>query len=126
MNPQIEAFYPVIGQKAYDLVPIEFTKLWVKVEMIDDVSSIGIFCQTKTGNFCAFYDELDDLTDTFYAMRNTFVATGHPPFFTATFILTDAGKFSIDFGYDDVSDFGMMMERREEWIKKYLGENVNI
>lgn len=126
MNQQIEAFYPVIGQEAYDLVSVEFTKLWVKVEMIDDVASIGIYCQTKNGNFRAFYDGLQHLLDIFYDMRKTFVSTGKPPFSTATFVLTDAGKFFIDFGYDDISDFGLVRERREVWIKKYLGENAKI
>lgn len=126
MNQQIEAFYPIIGQQAYDAAPIEFKKLWISMEMIDDVSSIGMYCETETGDFHCFYNGLADLTATFYAMRRTFVATGHPPFSSATFILTSTGKFSIDYGYEDVSDFGLGYERQIAWIKQYLGENVKI
>jgi YD repeat-containing protein len=37
-----------------------------------------------------------------------------------------AGKFTIDYGYDDVSDFSLAPQRRENWIKKYIGENTKI
>ncbi|AIO32990.1 hypothetical protein DM39_1116 [Burkholderia cenocepacia] len=44
----------------------------------------------------------------------------------ATFALSGEGEFSIELTYDDVSDFSQGTERREIWIRKYLGENSAI
>lgn len=126
MNPQIEAFYPIIGQQAVNAVPIDFSKRWVRVEMMDDASSIAMFSQTAPNHFRYVNDGLEGLRDTFQALRDTFATTAHKPFSSATFVFTDTGKFSIDFGYDDVSDFGQSNLRREAWIKKYLGEDIKI
>ncbi|MBC7757141.1 MAG: DUF600 family protein [Bdellovibrio sp.] len=66
------------------------------------------------------------MTVFFNAMRDTLIIAGKPPFSSATFTLHAHGQFSCDYSYADVSDFGRSGERRDVWIKQYLGENVKI
>jgi hypothetical protein len=68
-------------------------------------------------------DGLDEVEKKFGELRNRFKRAGGEAWTGATFTLSAEGKFSIDYTYDDVSDFGRASERREVWMKKYLGEN---
>jgi hypothetical protein len=72
------------------------------------------------------YRGLDSLEHLFIDMNAAFKKAGKPPFTQATFALSSNGKFSVDFGYDDVSDIGLSSERRSEWVRHYLGDNAEI
>jgi hypothetical protein len=69
------------------------------------------------------YDGLSGIARKFAELRNRFKSAGREAWTGATFILSAEGKFSIDYTYEDVSDFGQVSEREEAWIKKYLGAN---
>ena len=126
MNAKIESFYPKIGQLFFNILPNDFVEAWFNIEMIDDVQCYGaFFLDTHGKTICKIY-ELDDIVALFSDMRNEFKKSGKEPFSNATFWLTSAGKFSIDFGYEDVSDFGLASERRNKWMKKYLRPDSEI
>lgn len=94
--------------------------------MTDDVSSVGIFHTQPDGKIYYINKDVDAIDDHFFEMREAFKTGGLVPWSTATFRLTGEGKFGIDFGYDDISDFGFWSERRNEWVKSYLGDNPTI
>ncbi len=123
---EAENFYPEVGQMICDAIPGYFLTAWVHVEMIDDVSSYGVFYLKENNRFQFLYSGLDDIENKFRELRNRFKDADHEAWSGATFILNRDGKFSVDFTYDDVSDFGQASERRDVWIKKYLGENPSI
>ena len=126
MEKEIESFYPKIGQGFNDILP-SFEEAWLRVEMIDDVSSSGCFYRTQNESVIFYKNNgLEEIESEFRKMREEFITSEKQPFTQATFWLSENGKFSIEFGYEDVSDFGMSGERREAWIKTHLGENVKI
>lgn len=128
MNEEIERFYPQLGQALFDVLPDGFVEAWLGTEMLDDVWSIGLFFLSADGK-TYFEDEdekLDQLEGLLLEMRHAFKAASLPPFSTATFRLAATGRFSIDFGYEDVSDFGLGNDRREVWMKKYLNPDSQI
>lgn len=126
MEKEIELFYPIIGQEFYDLLP-NFEEAWLRVEMIDDVSSCSCFYRTHNESVIFYGNQgLEEVESEFRKMRESFIKANKVPFTQATFWLSESGKFLIEFGYEDVSDFGLAGERREAWIKKYLGENCVI
>jgi hypothetical protein len=57
-------------------------------------------------------------------MRQAFIESDFPLFTQVVFNLTEVGQFSIDFGYDDVSDAGLDGERRAAWIEKTFSKSV--
>ena len=126
MNERIEAAYPVIAQMMVNRLPDDFEEAFLRIEMIDDVWSVGMFYRGKNEIYRYINEGLETIAGKFRELRNLFKAENQEPFTTSTFWLTKSGKFSIDFGYEDVSDFGMAPKRREIWIKKYLGSNPKI
>jgi len=125
MNERIEAYYPTIGQAFYDVLP-DFSDAWLTIEITEDVWGAEAFYKDGTDTVKYLSEGLEEAERLFKDMRKTFKETGNDPFTQATFFLKENGKFSIDFGYEDVSDFGLTDERRDAWIKKYLGENAKI
>lgn len=126
MNEQIEAAYPAIAQMMADVLPDNFLEAFFRIEMLDDVWSVGMFYRDERERYRYVNEGLETIEDKFRELRDLFKAENQEPFSTSTFRLTNSGKFSIDFGYEDVSDFGMASKRREIWINKYLGNNPQI
>ncbi|MET3214172.1 UNVERIFIED_ORG: hypothetical protein ABIC48_001916 [Burkholderia territorii] len=121
--PGADDIYPQLGQLIFDAIPDEFSIAWVRIEMVDDVSSCGMFYKKSNGRFQYLNVELDDVEGKFSELHELFKKAGREPWTGATFRLSGDGEFSIDLNYDDISDFERASERREVWIAKYLGEN---
>jgi hypothetical protein len=126
MNNEIEALYGRIGQAVSDLVGGGFRKAYVRVEMADDYGSLGLFYDPGTGAFHYSTDDDDTLFDLFEDLRRLGVAAGRRAWSQATFTLDSAGTFTIDFGFDDISDMGRGAERRQQWIARHLGADASV
>lgn len=126
MTPEIEALYPKIGQELVDLIPEDFVMAWISVEMIDDVYSIGVFYSLDESGYHFLGENLEHLGELFRELRQRFKDANLAVWSTVTFQLSGEGRMNMDVGYEDVSDFGLSGERRDEWIAKYLGENARI
>lgn len=126
MTPEIEALYPEIGQEMFSALPANFKQAWATAELLDDVSGTEIFYQSQQNEHFHIYDGLDDLDDLIFNLREQFKSSNKEPWSTITVWLNEEGNFSIDFGYEDVSDLGEAGARREEWIKKTMGEHAKI
>ncbi|TBU74373.1 hypothetical protein DNK06_19610 [Pseudomonas daroniae] len=126
MTPEIEALYPEIGQELLNALPSDFRQAWATAELLDDVSGTEVFYQTQQNEYFHIYDGLDDLDDLIFNLREQFKSLKQDVWSTITVWLNEEGRFSIDFGYEDVSDLGTAGARRKDWIKKNIGEHAKI
>lgn len=126
MNDEIETLYGRIGQGVADLVGGSFRKAHVHVEMADDYGSLGVFYDPGAGDFHYATDDDDTLFDLFSDLRRQHIAADMGAWSQATFTIDATGKFSIDFGFDDVSDLGQGPERRQRWMAQHLGADARI
>jgi Immunity protein YezG-like len=126
MNDEIEALYRRIGQGVAELVGGSFHKAYVRVEMADDYGSLGAFYDPGTGEFHYATGDDDALFDLFVDLRRRSIAAGMGTWSQATFAVDSAGKFSVDFGFDDISDMGLDGERRQRWMAQHLGADAPI
>jgi Protein of unknown function, DUF600 len=125
MNVLVESFYPKIGQALFDALPI-FSEAWLNFDSIEDVWGYEAFYLDANASIRYQNEGLDVCVELLRGMRQAFIDSGLEPFTESFFYMTEAGKFTIDFSYDDISDFGLAGERRNVWIKKVFGENAQI
>jgi Protein of unknown function, DUF600 len=125
MNEQIESFYPLLGQNFYDVLP-SFTEAWLTFESIEDVWGAESFYKTSDEVIHYKNEELEEAEKLLRGMRQAFIDSKMEPFTQAVFHLRESGKFAIDFGYENVSDFGLAGERRALWIEKTFGKGTQI
>lgn len=71
-------------------------------------------------------DNIDELDELLFNLRKAFIATGEKPWSAVTLSLNEDGKFSLKYGYEDISNFELAGERRERWLEQYLGSNAKI
>lgn len=126
MFPGAEEHYQAIGNGVSTMGPDGFQEALIRVEMIDDVSSIGVFYKMPDGTYKYRNQGLEAILDVFQTLRNAFKQLQGESWSTATFRLNAQGKMALEIGYEDVSDFGRSSERRQAWIRKYLGDNAAI
>jgi Protein of unknown function, DUF600 len=125
MNEKIEAFYPLLGQNFYDSLP-SFSEAWLTFESIGDVWGAESFYKTSTKAIRYKNEGLEAAEKLLCGMRQAFVDSNLEPFSQVVFHLRESGKFTIDYGYEDVSDFGLSGERRALWIEKTFGKNTQV
>jgi len=126
MSNEIEALYGHIGQAVSDLAGGGFRKAYVRVEMADDYGSLGLFYDPGTGTFHYATDDHGTLFELFADLRRQSIAAGVGAWSQATFTLDGTGTFTIDFGFDDISDMGRGGERRQQWIARHLGADARV
>lgn len=125
MNERIEDFYPRLGQTFYDTLP-SCREAWLTFESIGDVWGAESFYKTNDEKIHYKNEGLEETEKLLCEMRQEFINSNLEPFSQAVFHLRESGKFTMDFGYEDVSDFGLSGERRTLWMKKTFGENIQI
>lgn len=122
MNERIENLYGEIANELYEIINGEFDTAWINVEMSKDTGSVGVYFKTQDGQYFSV-EPTSTLFELFSTLLHEFKAVGQPPWSTAAFIVRDDGKFSIDFGYEDIFDGrSTSLERMQAWIRKYLGD----
>ncbi|MFS8152622.1 immunity protein YezG family protein [Vreelandella titanicae] len=126
MNNEIERHYPKVAEKIYDVVPENFQAAYFHMEVTDDVWGGELFYSTANKEYKYKNENLESVIEEVKTIRELHKSSGEEPFTIVTFILMNTGKFSLEFGYDDISDFGRASERRDEWINKQLGEEAKI
>jgi Protein of unknown function, DUF600 len=125
MNEKIETFYPLLGQNFYDTLPT-FSQAWLTFESVGDVWGAESFYKASDETIRYKNEGLEEAEKLFCDMRQAFIDSNLEPFTQAVFHLHESGKFTMDFGYEDVSDFGLSGERRALWIEKAFGKNAQI
>jgi len=117
--------YESIGQALVDEVGDSFERVLVRVEMADGVGSVGVFVG-RGGTYWYRTDEHGTLFDLFAGLRGAARAAGSGEWSQATFELTAGGRFRIDYGFADISDWGQASARREEWLARHLGPQAQV
>lgn len=125
MNKTIEAFYAPLGQTVYDALP-EFLDAWVTFEATDDWWGAESYFRTADQKIRYNNEHLEAIEHIFLRMRKSFIESGLDPFSQAEIHLNASGRFAVHFGYEDVSDLGLIDHRRAQWIEKTLGKNTPI
>ena len=125
MNKDIESFYAPLGQAVHDALP-EFLDAWVTFEVIESVWGTESFFRTSDQEIRYNNERLEAIEQIFLQMRQSFINSGQEPFTQAEIHLNESGKFAIEFGYEDVSDFGLADQRRAQWIERVFGKNAAI
>ena len=126
MTPEIEKTYEKICQIAYGIVPADFRQLWVRSEIFDGVSTTGLYYQASRGEHHFVTEGLYELDNALNELHEIIANSGKQAFSSATARMSSEGKFSFDFGYDDVSDLDKQFEREDAWIAAYLGPDAKI
>lgn len=126
MTPELDTLYPRIGQCLLDLAGEPFARGFIGVEMADDFGSVGLFVDRGDGFFHFLTDDDGTLFDLFSELRQRCIGAGLGAWSQATFALHGDGKFSIEFGHDDISDLGQGAQRRDAWIARVLGPQAQV
>jgi hypothetical protein len=126
MHERIEAMYGRIGQALVNLIGDDYRRALVHVEMADDFGSLGVFVDGGDGIYQYVIDDSTTLFDLFAELRNMSRTVGMGEWSEATFELAGGGHFSIQYGFDDISDQGLGMERRDAWMKLHLGSAARV
>lgn len=126
MNAQSEHLYQQIGQKMVDVIGEPFSKGYARVEMANDFGSVGLFADRGDGVYHYLTDDSGDLFNLFFRLRELSIDSGLGAWSQATYALDGDGRFSIEFGYDNISDPGAGMDRRKARIEQVLGRDAAI
>ena len=126
MSPDVENLYPRIGQRLLDVAGEPFARGYARVEMAEDHGSVGLFVDRGDGSYNYLIDDEGELFDLFSELRERCIGAGLGAWSQATFALQASGKFSIEFGHDDISDLGQAPKRREAWVRRVLGEGARV
>ena len=124
--PALDEIYTEIGQELINFIPDDFKESWIRIEMIQDVWSISIFYKKPKGTYGYINEDFDSLEDKIRSLYSLYKDETSKPWSSATFHLTNTFEMDLNLGYEDISDFGKSSERREMWIKHYLGEDAQI
>ena len=124
MNNEIEAQYVIIGDALVGVIGREFDAAWIYAEVKEDVAGVSIFYR---GSDDLVHHRPPDLrlADAIYGLWEMFTTAGLASWSCATFSLDGHGAFRLELGYDDFDhDGSTIMSRREEWIRRHLGDAV--
>jgi len=127
--------YQQIAEMVNDIIPEEWSKVYVYAEVQEDVSKVDFHYYPEGKENPVYVLEISDLfeidedyldnlrnklSDCFEELWNEFVRNNEDVWTNSTFILDRTGEFKIDYVYEDLSkvdDF----ERQVIWRFKYLG-----
>ncbi|SFJ67293.1 antitoxin YezG family protein [Thermoflavimicrobium dichotomicum] len=134
-HPKLDSIYQSIAQTVIEMIPEEWTKVYVYGELMDGVQStyfyyyptaneepVQIFdipelFEVDEEEFDQLRDQLDEHLEN---LRNEFKQSGHEPWSTFTMVFDHLGKFKAEYGYEDLSKTDHY-DRMIIWEYKYLG-----
>ncbi|WP_144678749.1 immunity protein YezG family protein [Bacillus altitudinis] len=133
----IEHYYKKIAESINELIPYDWDKVWMYAEILDDSAGIT-FCFNETNSEEYVYGHeiplkynvskstyihlLYELSKTFEELKKAYIQNDLGAWTTATLQLDKTGKFSIDYGYEDILSIGLYgIQRRAVWEYKTFG-----
>lgn len=117
-SERVNDIYHSIGQNIVDVLPEDFVTAWAYAEINDEFYSLELFYRKPNGRIGYIDDGLGGLERGFRDMLRE--SPDDNKWTSATFKLSSKGAMSIDFCYDDITDFEQAAERRNAWIAQYL------
>ncbi|MGD6974587.1 immunity protein YezG family protein [Bacillus altitudinis] len=134
---KIEINYKEISATLNEMIPCNWGKVWLYAEIVDDSSEITFYFCTlddeelvyghkipKKYNLSeSIYDDfLISLYDSFERLKEEYIKNDLGVWTTATLQLDHTGKFSIEYGYDDIYSLGIdNVQRIAVWEYETFG-----
>ncbi|MCM2988290.1 antitoxin YezG family protein [Bacillus safensis] len=132
----IEKKYEEIAEILNTMIPAKWDKVWTYAEIVDDSLEAIFYFNTPDENLIyghkipkkynvseLIYDELlVDLLHTFKDLKEEYIKNNLGAWTTATLALEKSGKFSIDYGYEDIYSIGLNgVQRKAVWKYETFG-----
>lgn len=134
---KIEENYKEIAEILNEMIPVKWDKIWAYAEIVDDSSEVVFyFCNSDDEKLLfghkipqkfnvskSVYKELLlNLFHSFEKLKEDYIKNELGAWTTATLQLEKSGKFSIDYGYEDIYSIGLNgVQRRAVWKFETFG-----
>ncbi|MEC0985401.1 immunity protein YezG family protein [Bacillus safensis] len=124
---KIEENYKEIAEIINEMIPVEWDKVWMYAEIVDDSSEVNFyFCNPGNEELIyghnipekysvsnSIYKELLlKLLHSFEDLKKEYVKNGLGDWSTAILKMEQPGKFSIEYGYEDIYSLGIDGDQR--------------
>ncbi|MCK6162454.1 MULTISPECIES: immunity protein YezG family protein [Bacillus] len=133
----IEQYYKKIAEAINEIIPCDWDKVWMYAEILDDSAGITFYFTEPNNEECVYghdiperyrvsdstYDHLlVELSEVFEDLKKEYIKNGLGAWTTATLQLEKSGKFSIEYGYEDILNIGLYgIQRIEVWEYETFG-----
>ncbi|MBI1630318.1 immunity protein YezG family protein [Bacillus safensis] len=134
---ELEINYKKIAESINELIPCDWDKVWMYAEILDDSAEIVFYFKEQNGNEyvnghqiphkysvnkSTYIHLLYELSEIFEALKKAYIQNDLGAWTTATLQLDYKGKFSIEYGYDDVYSLGIdNVQRIAVWEYETFG-----
>ncbi|APT49680.1 MULTISPECIES: TIGR01741 family protein [Bacillus] len=124
---KIEENYKEIAEIINEMIPVEWDKVWMYAEIVDDSSEVNFyFCNPGSEELIyghnipekysvsnSIYKELLlKLLHSFEDLKKEYVKSGFGDWSTAILKMEQPGKLSIEYGYEDIYSLGIDGDQR--------------
>ncbi|MFP3812684.1 immunity protein YezG family protein [Bacillus pumilus] len=134
---ELEINYKKIAESINELIPCDWDKVWMYAEILDDSAGITFyFTESNSEEYIYGHDIperyrvsnsiynhlLVELSDKFRELKKEYIKYDLGVWTTATLQLESSGKFTIEYGYDDVYSLGIdNVQRIAVWEYETFG-----
>lgn len=131
---ELERIYNKIAKKIVQMIPEEWTKVFIYGEILEDVQKGFFYYLNKDGNqpIYSYYipklfgvtkekyrEQREEFLNSLQELWEVFKRNDEPAWTSMTMILESTGKFKIDYDYEDLTEADDY-ERLILWKYKYL------
>ncbi|MDR0125747.1 immunity protein YezG family protein [Bacillus zhangzhouensis] len=134
---ELESNYKKIAESINEMIPCDWEKVWMYAEILDDSAGITFYFTEPNNEECVYGDDIPErykvsnsiynhllveLCEAFEELKNEYIKNDLGAWTTATLQLEKSGKFSIEYGYEDVYSLGIdNIQRVEVWEYETFG-----
>ncbi|MGM0968830.1 MAG: immunity protein YezG family protein [Bacillota bacterium] len=134
---ELEINYKKIAESINELIPCDWDKVWMYAEILDDSAEIVFYFNEQNEkeyvnghqiphkynvSKSTYIHLLYELSEIFEELKKTYIQNDLGAWTTATLQLDVSGKFTIDFGYEDVYSLGIdNVQRIAVWEYEKFG-----
>ncbi|EDW23344.1 DUF600 family protein [Bacillus pumilus] len=134
---ELEINYKKIAESINELIPCDWDKVWMYAEILDDSAEIVFYFNEQNEkeyvnghqiphkynvSKSTYIHLLYELSEIFEELKKTYIQNDLGAWTTATLQLDVSGKFTIDFGYEDVYSLGIdNVQRIAVWEYENFG-----
>ncbi|MCM2988281.1 antitoxin YezG family protein [Bacillus safensis] len=134
---ELEVNYKKIAETIDEMIPCDWDKVWMYAEILDDSAGINFYFTEPNNEERVYGHDIPDrysvsdsvydhllveLSEALEELKKEYIKNSLGAWTTATLELERSGKFSIDYGYEDILNIGLYgIQRIEVWEYKTFG-----
>ncbi|WP_111292579.1 immunity protein YezG family protein [Bacillus safensis] len=134
---ELEVNYKNIAETIDEMIPCDWDKVWMYAEILDDSAGITFYFTEPNNEERVYGDDIPKkysvsgsiydhllykLSKHFRNLKKAHIENDLGVWTTATLQLEKAGKFTIDYGYEDILNIGLYgIQRVEVWEYETFG-----